>query len=343
MMGDWTQLTFAYPWALLLLLLAPAIVWWRLRTRNRHYPHLRMSNLQSIDGAPTWRVYLRRALPWLRALALVSIVIALARPRLALQQESIKAEGIDIVLTMDLSSSMLAQDFRPSRLEASKKVATDFVQKRHYDRIAVVAFAGEAFTSCPLTTDHDVVRTFLGALQCGALNDGTAIGQGLATAINRVKESKSASKVIILLTDGVNNAGYLSPEMAADIARQFGIRVYTIGVGSEGEALTPVSKDRFGRYRYDIAKVEIDEPLLTQIAEATDGRYFRATNQQELEEIYSLIDQLEKTEIETTIIRRYAEKFRLFVLIAACLLLLEVVLKYAVEGDSLNRKMCCFF
>ncbi|MEO0873318.1 MAG: VWA domain-containing protein, partial [Bacteroidota bacterium] len=294
-----TNLKFAHPWAFLLLILAPLVVLWMRWQRSRRYPNLRMPTLAGVKDLSTWRTQLRRFLPWLRGLALIALVIALARPQLTLQEESIKAEGIDIVLAMDLSSSMLAQDFRPSRLEASKRVAIDFVNKRPFDRISIVAFAGEAFTQCPLTTDHDIVRTFVGALACGALEDGTAIGQGLATAVNRVKESEAVSKVIILLTDGVNNAGYLSPDMAADIAREFGIKVYTIGVGSEGEALTPVSKDRFGRYRYDIARVEIDENLLREIAQKTNGRYFRATNQEELQDIYDLIDELEKTEIET--------------------------------------------
>ena len=325
-----TNLKFAHPWAFLLLILAPLVVLWMRWQRSRRYPNLRMPTLDGVEGLTTWRTQLRRFLPWLRGLALLALVIALARPQLTLQEESIKAEGIDIVLAMDLSSSMLAQDFRPSRLEASKRVAIDFVNKRPFDRISIVAFAGEAFTQCPLTTDHDVVRTFVGALACGALEDGTAIGQGLATAVNRVKESEAVSKVIILLTDGVNNAGYLSPDMAADIAHEFDIKVYTIGVGSEGEALTPVSKDRFGRYRYDIARVEIDENLLREIARKTDGQYFRATNQEELQNIYDLIDELEKTEIETTIVKRYQEQFRYFALAAAFLILLEIVLRYTV-------------
>jgi len=330
MMNFWANYTFAQPWALLLLLLAPLVGWWYYRQRDQRYPNLRMSSLAALAGVSSWRTRLRILLPWLRGVALVALVIALARPQRTLQEESIKAEGIDIVLAMDLSSSMLAQDFSPNRLEASKQVAIDFVNKRLYDRISIVAFAGEAFTSCPLTTDHDVVRTFISTLACGALEDGTAIGQGLATAINRVKDSEVVSKIIILLTDGVNNAGYLPPEMAANIAREFGIKVYTIGVGSQGEALTPVSRDPFGRYRYDIAKVEIDEALLMQIAETTDGRYFRATSQEELQKIYDLIDQLEKTTIETTVVKRYQERFRGFALWVAIALLLELILRYTV-------------
>lgn len=330
MIQQWTNIGFAQPWVFLLLLLGPLIWWWLYRNRRKRYPQLRMPSLESIQGTNSWRGVLRRSLPWIRAIALVALVVALARPRLSLQEESIKAEGIDIVLAMDLSSSMLAQDFKPNRLEESKRVAIDFVNKRPFDRISIVAFAAEAFTSCPLTTDHDVVRTFLAGLACGALKDGTAIGQGLATSINRIKESEAVSKVIVLLTDGVNTAGYLSPDMAAQIAQEFGIKVYTIGVGSEGEALTPVSKDPFGRYRYGIATVEIDEELLQMIANTTNGRYFRATSSEELQNIYALIDELEKTEIETTIIKTYTEKFRLFAQIAAILLLLELILRYTV-------------
>lgn len=330
MMNALSNLTFAHPWAFLILLLAPLVWWYWKRQYPKRHPNLRMSNLSSLEGMVSWRVRLRKLLPWLRALAMLLLVVVLARPQLSMQEESITADGIDIVLAMDLSSSMLAQDFKPNRLEASKQVAIDFVNKREFDRISVVAFAGEAFTQCPLTTDHDVVRTFLGTLACGTLDDGTAIGQGLATAINRVKDSETVSKIIILLTDGVNNAGYLAPDMAAQIAKEFGIKVYTIGVGSQGEALTPVSKDRFGRYRYDIAQVEIDELLLQQIAQATEGRYYRATSMDELQEIYGLIDQLEKTEIESTVIKRYEEQFRILAFLALGLLVLEMLLRYSV-------------
>lgn len=330
MMNDWTQLTFAHPWFFGLLLLVPLVAWWRHRHRDQRYPNLRMPNLQSVAGVTSWRVRMRGLLPVLRTLALLALVVALARPQLTLQEEKITGEGIDIAIAMDVSSSMLAQDFRPNRLEVSKNTAIDFVSKRPNDRIAVVAFSGEAFTPCPLTTDHEVVRTFIGALACGIMEDGTAIGQGLATAVNRLKDSEAVSKVIILLTDGVNNAGYMAPEMAADIALEFGIRVYTIAVGSQGEALTPVSKDRFGKYVYGIATVEIDEALLQQIAQKTKGRFFRATSPEELANIYGLIDQLEKTEIESTVVKRYQEKFRVFALFAACCLLLELLLRYTV-------------
>lgn len=325
-----TNITFASPWAFGLLLLAPALWWWWRRELGNRYPNMRMSSLSALTEVRSWRSRLRPLLPWLRIISLIMLVIALARPQLALKEETINAEGIDIAMAIDLSSSMLAQDFKPNRLEVSKQVAIDFVRKRTFDRISIVAFAGESFTQCPLTTDHDVVRSFLAALACGSLQDGTAIGQGLATAVNRLKDSKAESKVIILLTDGVNTAGYIPPDRAAQIAKEFGIKVYTIGVGSRGEALTPVSKDRFGRYRYDIAQVEIDEALLQDIAKMTDGRYFRATSAEELQGIYDLIDELEKTEIESTVIRRASEEFRWFVWLALSLLILEVLLRYTV-------------
>lgn len=329
-MSNWLNITFAHPWVFLLLLLGPLIYWWYRRQVGRRYPQLRMSSLSALEGIQSWRARLRNILPGLRALALLLLVVALARPQLTLKEESVKAEGIDILLAMDLSSSMLAQDFSPNRLEVSKQVAIDFVNKRSFDRMGLVAFAGEAFTQCPLTTDHSVVKTFLAGLACGALDDGTAIGMGLATAVNRLKDSEAESKVVILLTDGVNNTGYQSPELAAQIAREFGVKVYTIGVGTEGQALTPVSRDRNGRYRYDIAKVEIDEALLQEIAQMTDGRYFRATSAEGLQEIYDLIDQLEKTEIETTVIKRYSEEFGQFAFLALLLLVLEVLLRYTV-------------
>ena len=230
----------------------------------------------------------------------------------------------------DLSSSMLAQDFKPDRLEVSKRVAADFVEKREYDRIGLSVFSGEAFTQCPLTTDHRIVKEFLASLRCGILDDGTAIGMGLATGVNRLKESDAKSKVVILLTDGVNNAGYIKPLTASEIAREFEVKVYTIGVGSTGDALTPVSRRSDGRYIFGLARVEIDEDLLQQIADMTGGKYFRATSAESLERIYAEIDQLEKTEIEVTTIKRYSEEFHRFALGGLILLLLELLLRYTV-------------
>ena len=289
-----------------------------------------MPSLEGIRGIGSWRGNFRIALPVIRALAFALLVIAMARPQESLKEEDIKAEGIDIVLVMDLSSSMLARDFTPDRLEVSKEVAAQFVDKRPYDRIGLAVFSGEAFTQCPLTTDHGVVKDFLQNLKCGILEDGTAIGMGLATAVNRLKDSESVSKVVILLTDGVNNSGYIQPMTAAQIASQFDVKVYTIGIGSVGEALTPVSVRSDGRYIFGLARVEIDEQLLKEIAEMTGGDYFRATSKEGLEEIYNKIDQLEKTEIEVTTIRRYSEEFYVFAGLGLLLLILELLLRYTV-------------
>jgi len=325
-----TQLSFQHPWMLLLLLLIPAVAFYLLRSRRERYATLRLSTLRGLQGMSGGRGRWRVLLPGFRAVAYMLFVIALARPQLPLQKEEIKAEGIDIMLTMDLSSSMLARDFDPDRLQACKQVAVDFVEKRPYDRIGLSVFAGEAFTRCPLTTDHTVVKQYLRDLECGILKDGTAIGMGLATAINSLRDSDAESKVAILLTDGVNNSGYLKPSTAADIAQQFNIRVYTIGVGSNGDALTPVRRRSDGRYIFGLARVEIDEALLRSIAERTQGRYFRATNESELEDIYDEIDQLEKTEIDVTVVRNYTEEYATFLRLGLLFLLLEVVLRYTV-------------
>lgn len=328
-MSLWSEnINFVNPEFLFLLLLLPIVGAWYYYTHRNRYASIRMSSLQSLQGLNSIRGRLRALLPILRALAFTFLIIALARPQETLKEEEIKAEGIDIALVMDLSSSMLAQDFKPDRLEVSKRVASDFVEKREFDRIGLAVFAGEAFTQCPLTTDHRVVKEFLAGLKCGILEDGTAIGMGLATAVNRLKDSDAESKVVILLTDGVNNAGYVKPITAAEIAREFDVKVYTIGVGSTGDALTPVSRRSDGRYIFGLARVEIDENLLGQIAEMTGGKYFRATSAEGLEQIYAEIDQLEKTEIEVTSIKRYSEEFRRFAFLGLFFLGLEILLRY---------------
>ncbi len=321
------NMEFKHP-AFLALFLVLAIVYWvYFRYSEKRRALFRISSLSGLESVPTWRTHTRRALPWIRLLGLAALILALARPRQTLREERIKAEGIDIMMVMDLSSSMLAQDFKPDRLEVSKRVAAAFVDRRPYDRLGLVVFSGEAFAQCPLTTDHAVMKMFLSELQCGTLEDGTAIGMGLATAVNRIKDSPSKSKVIILLTDGVNNSGYIKPATAAEIAEQFNIRVYTIGVGTIGDALTPVSRRSDGQYIFGLARVEIDEELMRQIARMTGGKYFRATSEEGLEKIYREIDGLEKTEIEVTVIKRYSEAFRIFALAGLILLLLELVLR----------------
>lgn len=325
-----SNITFLHPQFFLLLVLLPIIAYWYYRQHHYRYATLKMSSLQSVEGSTSWKGRLRALLPILRILAFLALVLALARPRELFKEEEVNAEGIDIMLVMDLSSSMLARDFQPDRLEVCKRVATEFVDKRTYDRIGLSVFAGEAFTQCPLTTDHRVVKDFLANLQCGLLEDGTAIGMGLATAVNRLKDSESKSKIVILLTDGVNNAGYVKPETAAEIAREFDVKTYTIGVGTNGDALTPVNRRSDGQYMFGLARVEIDEALLEQIAEMTGGQYYRALSEQGLEDIYDEIDRLEKTEIEVTVFKRYQELFHVFVWMAMLLLVLEVLLRYTI-------------
>jgi len=324
------NITFVNKELFILLLLLPLLGAWYFFQYKKRYPTLQMPSLEAVKGISSWRGKLRAILPILRVLTFLFFIIALARPQQTLKEEEIKAEGIDIALVMDLSSSMLAQDFKPDRLEVSKQVASDFIDKRQHDRISLAVFAGEAFTQCPLTTDHRVLKEFLGGLKCGILEDGTAIGMGLATAVNRLKDSEAQSKVVILLTDGDNNAGYIQPMTAAEIAQEFDVKVYTIGVGSRGKALTPVSRNSNGQYIFGLANVQIDEELLGEIADLTEGKYFRATDEQSLEQIYNDIDQLEKTEIEVTTIKRYSEEFHRFVILGLIFLLLEFLLRYTV-------------
>lgn len=329
-MSIFNNISFLYPQFLLLLLLLPLIIWWYRKQYRRRYATLRMSSLKSVENSNSTKGRLRALLPILRLLAFLLLVLALARPRELFKEEEVNAEGIDIMMVMDLSSSMLARDFEPDRLEVCKRVAIEFVEKRPYDRIGLSVFAGEAYTQCPLTTDHRVVKDFLSDLTCGTLEDGTAIGMGLATAVNRLKESPSKSKIVILLTDGVNNAGYIKPQTAAEIAQEFDIKTYTIGVGTNGDALTPVNRRSDGQYLFGLARVEIDERLLQQIAEMTGGQYYRALSEKGLEEIYNEIDRLEKTEIEVSVFRRYQELFHILVCLAMLCLVMEIVLRYTV-------------
>ncbi len=321
------HLSFHSPWALWLMPLWLLLGYYYYRSRNSRFPRLYLSSIQSIKPFETWKSKLWPYLPVLRAISVICMTIALARPQLSLKEEVVTAEGIDIILVTDISSSMLAQDFQPDRLEVSKRVAKEFIDKRSYDRIGLVVFAGESFTQCPLTTDHRIVKEFLDGLQCGMLEDGTAIGMGLASAVNRLKDSEAKSKVVILLTDGVNNSGYVKPLTAAEIAKQMDTKVYTIGVGSRGQALSPVSKRSDGQYIFGMANVEIDERLMNDIAESTGGKYFRATDQASLEAIYGEIDALEKTKIEVTTFKRYSEEFRSFLLFGLGLFLLEWLLR----------------
>lgn len=330
-MSWFSPFTFLYPWLLPLLVVSPLLWYYFYQKKEGLFTSLRLPTTSAMQGVTSWRARLRPFLPLLRILALSAFIIALARPRLDLSEESVKAEGIDIVLAMDLSTSMGATDFPPNRLQVAKQVAIDFVRQRDYDRIGLVVYAGEAYTKAPLTVDHDIIERFLSDLELGEIVDGTAIGTGLATAVNRLKESKAKSRIIILLTDGENNAAYHhSPELAAELAKEFDIRVYTIGVGSGEQTLMPSAPIGQGRYRYKPTRGSVDEELLEYIAEVTNGRYFRAKDTKQLQSIYEYIDELEKTEIETTVFRRYQEEFGRFLLWGLIFLGLEIGLRYTV-------------
>ncbi len=332
--ADWyRRIEFVQPEYFLLLLLLPLLgVWWWIKRRRRD-PALTLSSLEGLEGVPrSLRLYLRPIPAILRVLTLVLIVFALARPQSSVSKENIDTEGIDIVLAIDVSSSMEAMDFTPNRLEAAKGVAAEFVERRSNDRIGVVAFGAQAFTQCPITTDHSVVQTNLKNLKLGGetLGQQTAIGMGLATAVSRLKDSEAESRIVILMTDGVNNAGSVAPVTAAELANTFGVRVYTIGVGTQGQARMPVRRRNGQLAGYQMMPVEIDEDILREIASMTDGRYFRATDNTRLQEIYTEIDQLEKTRIEVTQFKNISEEFLPFALLAGLLLLTEGMLRLTV-------------
>ena len=312
-----------YLW--LLTLLAPMIAYYVWRTMQGGAA-IQISTVEGVARAPKSVRYYLRHLPFaLRAAAFGLLVVALARPQQIEQNVRTSSEGIDIMLAIDVSASMLARDFEPDRITAAKEVAGSFISDRYGDRIGLVAFAGEAFTQSPLTTDQGTLQTLLGRLRSGVVEDGTAIGNGLATAINRLRESDAKSKVVILLTDGVNNRGEITPITAAEIAKAQNIRVYTIGVGTEGMAPYP-AVDMFGNITFVKQKVEIDEKTLTAMAEMTGGRYFRATDNAKLKAIYDEINQLEKSKVEVTEHLSYHEQFLAWVLAALGLLLAEFLL-----------------
>ena len=319
--------TFAHPYVLLLLLAIPLMVVWYVLRYRKQKPALQFSNISLFRGVH--KTIRQRAYPLLFALRMVAvgaIVIALARPQSMLSRQEMKVEGIDIVLAMDVSGSMLAEDFKPNRLEAAKKVAADFIDGRKNDRMGLVVFAGEAFTQVPLTIDHSVLLKQLSTLKDGMMKDGTALGDGLATAINRIKDSEAKSKVIILLTDGINNQGAVDPQSAAEIAALYNIRLYTIGVGTQGLAPYPF-RDQFGRKRYQNIPVELDENLLTQMAQSTvDGQYFRATNKKSLQQIFKQIDEMEKSKIDVTRYAQTKDEYQGWLVLAAIALLLEILL-----------------
>jgi Ca-activated chloride channel family protein len=323
------RITFADPHFLYLLLIVPAIIAFYVLKQRKAYASLRLPGLNPLDkSGTTIRNYLQHLLFAIRMIAVLLLIFVLARPQSTDKFQDVSTEGIDIILTLDISGSMLARDFKPDRLEASKNVATEFISGRPYDRIGLVVFSGESFTQCPLTTDHAVLINLLREIQSGMIEDGTAIGMGLANAVNRIKDSEAKSKVIILLTDGINNRGEIAPGTAAGIAKTFGIRVYTIGVGTQGMAPYPVQTP-FGT-QYQNMPVEIDEAILKDIAQTTGGRYFRATDNNKLVQVYGEIDKLEKSKIDVKQFTRKNEKYLIPGLIAFCLLAVEIFIRYTV-------------
>ncbi|HNU56939.1 MAG TPA: VWA domain-containing protein [Flavobacteriales bacterium] len=304
----------------LLLLLLPLVGFHLLRTVRRR-SMVRLSTLHTVGQRPLDILAYLRHLPMaMGILGTGLLIIGLARPQSEDNWQDVKREGIDIVIALDISASMLAKDFKPDRLQASKRVAMDFVDDRPNDRIGLVVYEGEAFTQCPITTDHRVLKELFADVAPGLIEGGTAVGSGLATALNRLRESEAKSKVVILLTDGVSNAGTIQPIDAARIAEQLGIRVYTIGVGTRGKALSPVARYATGQYRYEYVDVDLDEATMQRIADLTGGKYFRATDEAKLKEIYGEIDRLEKTRIKVTEHRSKNEEYLPFVLVGASLL-----------------------
>ena len=308
-----------------LLFIPIALLIWYFFKSKKNTSEIVFSDLHSLEKTKTIKNKLIHLTYLFKICALILLIIALARPQSSTNWEESTTEGIDIILSMDISGSMLAEDLKPNRLEASKEVAMDFISKRANDRVGLVIFSGESFTQCPLTTDHNVLINLFKDVKSGMVEDGTAIGMGLATAVNRLKESDAISKVIILLTDGVNNKGVVAPFTAAEIAKKFGIRVYTIGVGTEGYAPYPFQTP-FG-IQYQDVEVQIDEETLQNIATVTDGKYFRATNNSKLKEIYKDIDKLEKSKIEVTEFHKRSEEFNKFAIPALFLLVLGFILE----------------
>ena len=323
------NVTFLNPEFFWLFLLLPIAIGWLFWKRKQQTPTLKISSLKGFQTSKSLLAKLKPFLFVMRLLALSSLIIAMARPRTVdISSQTKTTQGIDIVMAVDVSGSMLAKDLKPNRMEALKRVAADFVKERPNDRIGLVVYASEAYTKSPVTSDKPLVLDAIRSIKYdNVLQDGTGIGMGLTTAVNRLKDSKAKSKIIILLTDGVNNAGFIEPETASDIAQQFGIKVYTIGIGTNGMAEFPYAIAPNGQFLFRMMQVEIDVKLLQSIAKKTGGRYFRATGNEKLAQIYKEINKLETTEIEELKFYDYDEKFRPFVWIAGILLLLEISLR----------------
>ena len=320
---------FANPNYLWLLLILPVVLTWQIISRNKTQPLLKMPSLSNFQEGSFFWARIFHGLFIFRLCAIGLIILAIARPQTVdISTRTKTNKGIDIVMAIDVSSSMLAQDLKPDRLTALKRVAAEFIEDRGSDRIGLVVYAGESYTKTPITSDKNIVKSSMREINFqGLIEDGTAIGMGLATSVNRLKDSKAKSKIIILLTDGVNNSGFIDPKIATELAVEFGIKTYTIGLGSNGTALAPVGILPNGKFKYGLTKVEIDEVLLKEIALKTGGIYFRATNNQKLEEIYQEINKLEKTEIEEFKYYNYEEKYRILILLAIGFIIFEWIFR----------------
>ena len=330
------NIVFANPEFFWLLLLLPLMLLWYWYWNKKSQANVTFSTTIAFKKTKSWSDALYHLLFVLRMIAIALIVVALARPQTHSENAKTKiTDGIDIVMAIDVSASMLSQDLKPNRFEALKKVASQFVKDRPNDRIGLVIYAGESYTKTPVTTDKSIILNALSEITYGQIEDGTAIGMGLATAVNRLKESKAKSRVIILLTDGVNNTGFIDPQTAAELAAEYGIKVYTVGIGTNGMALSPYALNADGSIIYRMQQVDIDEPLMKKLAQVTKGRYFRATNNQKLQQIYDEINQMETTKIEEFKYTEVDEKFRWWVLVAGVLLLLEFVLKHTLLRNDI--------
>lgn len=327
---DWNQIKFLNPHILWGLLLIPIIIFWYYYKGKKSKPEISISSLSPFKQVKKSVLLRFIHLPfWFRILALAFGIVALARPQTNLSWRDIKSEGIDIVMALDVSTSMLAQDFKPNRLAAAKSIGADFIRSRPEDRIGLVVFAGQSFTQCPPTLDHNMLVDLLNDFDPKILSDGTAIGSGLASSAARLKNSESKSKVVILLTDGVNNQGSISPLTAAEIAKSYGIRLYIVGIGTKGKALSPVAVYPNGEYVFEYVDVQIDEPLMEKMAGMTEGKYFRATNNDKLKEIYAEIDKMEKTRISVNDFSQKSEEYMLFLLPGLLFFVLEWFLRYS--------------
>ena len=322
-----TNIEFAQPYFFALFLLIPILIFWYAKTNNRRSASIQISTTTA-KGLGTWKVSFRHVPFICRIICIAILIAALAKPQTSNEEKNTEGEGIDIILCIDVSGSMSAQDLTPNRLEAAKNVAIDFINRRPTDRIGIVIFSGESFTQCPLTSDKNVLVSAVQNIHFGLLEDGTAIGSGLSTSVDRIRNSKTKTKIVILLTDGENNSGLIDPKTAKEIAKAFGIKVYTIGVGTDGMAPQPVQTPL--GVQMQSVKVSIDEKLMKQIAEETGGKYFRAKDNDGLSGIYETIDQLEKSKIEITTTTKFTDKFLPFAIGAAFFLLLEILLRYLV-------------